>query len=64
MSDEMAKHIDDHIKITMVWIADRGVIQCLIQPRLIYCKDRIAKVRMILLYDTTEYGDDNNNGNT
>ena len=43
MSDEMAKHIDDHIKITMVWIADRGVIQCLIQPRLIYCKDPNCK---------------------
>lgn len=43
MSDEMAKHIDDHIKITMVWIADRGVIQCLIQPRLVYCKDPNCK---------------------
>lgn len=39
MPDEIAKHIDDHIKITMVWIADRGVIQ----PRLVYCKDPNCK---------------------
>ena len=43
MPNEMAKHIDDHIKITMVWIADRGVIQSIIQPRLIYCKDPNCK---------------------
>lgn len=43
MSNEIAKHINDHIKITMVWIADRGVIQSLIQPRLMYCKDPNCK---------------------
>ena len=43
MPNEMAKHIDDHIKITMVWIADKGVIQSIIQPRLVYCKDPNCK---------------------
>lgn len=43
MPNEMAKHINDHIKITMVWIADRGVIQSIIQPRLMYCKDPNCK---------------------
>ena len=43
MPNEMAKHIDDHIKITMVWIADKGVIQSIIQPRLMYCKDPNCK---------------------
>lgn len=39
MSNEIAKHIDDHIKITMVWIAYKGRIKSILQPRLIYCKD-------------------------
>lgn len=43
MSNEMAKHIDDHIKITMVWNVDNGIIQSIIQPRLIYCKDPNCK---------------------
>lgn len=43
MPNEMAKHIDDHIKITMVWNVDKGIIQSIIQPRLIYCKDPNCK---------------------
>lgn len=39
MPSEIAKHIDDHIKITMLWIADKGKIQSIVQPRLMYCKD-------------------------
>lgn len=43
MPNEMAKHIDDHIKITMVWKVDKGIIRSIIQPRLIYCKDPNCK---------------------
>lgn len=35
----LAKHIDDHIKITMTWLVDKGVIQSIVQTRLMYCKD-------------------------
>ena len=39
MSSEIVKHIDDHIKITMLWTANKGKIQSIVQPRLMYCKD-------------------------
>lgn len=43
MSNEIAKHIDDHIKIIMVWIVNEGKIQSIVQSRLIFCKDPNCK---------------------